>query len=57
MILRGTLYGFAICGPKLDQSSYLSDERETVADLAHRVGIAYEWLTRATAPNFAERSK
>lgn len=57
MILRGTLYGFAICGPKLDQSSYLSDERETVADLAHRVGIAYEWLTRAPAPNFAERSK
>ncbi len=46
MMLRGTLYGFAICGPKVDRTSYLPDERETLAELVHRVGIAYEWLTR-----------
>jgi hypothetical protein len=49
MMLRGTLYGFAICGPKIDRTGYLPDERETVAALTHRVGIAYEWLTRGTA--------
>ena len=46
MVLRGTLYGFVVCGPKRDHSSYLPDEIETLASLAHRVGIAYEWLTR-----------
>ena len=46
MMLRGALYGFAICGPKQDHSSYVPDERDVVASLAHRVGIAYEWLTR-----------
>ncbi|HTU82735.1 MAG TPA: hypothetical protein VMF61_11435 [Candidatus Acidoferrales bacterium] len=50
MTLRGRLYGFAICGPKIDRTGYLPDERETVAALTHRVGITYEWLTRgATA--------
>lgn len=48
MTLRGTLYGFAICGPKTDRTGYLPDERDTVAALTHRVGIAYEWLTRDT---------
>ena len=48
MALRGTLYGFAICGPKADRTAYLPDERETVAALVHRVGIAFEWLTRPT---------
>lgn len=46
MVLRGTLYGFAICGPKRDRTSYLPDEEEAVAALIHRVGIAFEWLTR-----------
>lgn len=46
MMLRGALYGFAICGPRQDHSGYVPDEREAVATLAHRVGIAYEWLTR-----------
>lgn len=49
MMLRGTLYGFSICGPKIDRTAYLPDERETVAALTHRVGITYEWLTRGTA--------
>lgn len=49
MMLRGTLYGFAICGPKADRTSYLPDECEVVAALVHRVGIAYEWLTRGGA--------
>jgi hypothetical protein len=47
MMLRGALYGFAICGPKQDRSSYVPDERDAIASLAHRVGIAYEWLTRS----------
>lgn len=47
MMLRGTLYGFAICGPKADHTSYLPDEEAAVAGLIHRVGIAYEWLTRS----------
>lgn len=47
MILRGTLYGFAICGPKDDRTSYLRDEQDAVAELIHRVGIAFEWLTRS----------
>jgi hypothetical protein len=46
LLLRGALYGFAICGPKQDHSDYVPDERDVVASLAHRVGIAYEWLTR-----------
>ncbi len=46
MILRGTLYGFIVCGPKHDHSSYLPDEIESLVSLTHRVGIAYEWLTR-----------
>lgn len=46
MMLRGTLLGFALCGPKVDRTGYLPDERETVSALVHRVGIAYEWLTR-----------
>lgn len=51
MMLRGALYGFAICGPKQDRSGYVPDERDTVASLVHRVGIAYEWLTRVTMPS------
>lgn len=51
MTLRGALYGFAICGPKQDHSRYIADEREAVASLVHRVGIAYEWLTRVTTPS------
>jgi hypothetical protein len=47
MVLRGNLYGFTICGPKVDRTSYLPDEKEAVAALIHRVGIAYEWLTRS----------
>jgi hypothetical protein len=46
MVLRGTLYGFIVCGPKRDRSSYIDDEIDTLTSLAHRVGIAYEWLTR-----------
>ncbi len=46
MILRRQLYGFVVCGRKRDRTSYLPDERETIASLVHRVGIAYEWLTR-----------
>ncbi len=46
MVLRGQLYGFVICGRKRDRTSYLPDEREALASLVHRVGIAYEWLTR-----------
>lgn len=49
MMLRGALYGFAICGPKQDHSSYVPDERDAIASLAHRVGIAYEWLTRSAS--------
>lgn len=49
MALRGTLYGFAICGPKVDRTAYLPDECEAVAALVHRVGIAFEWLTRGGA--------
>ncbi len=46
MVLRGQLYGFVVCGRKRDRTSYLPDEREALASLVHRVGIAYEWLTR-----------
>lgn len=46
MVLRRRLYGFVVCGRKRDRTSYLPDERETVASLVHRAGIAYEWLTR-----------
>jgi hypothetical protein len=49
MTLRGTLFGFAVCGPKRDRTSYLPDERETIVSLVHRLGIAYEWLTRQLA--------
>jgi hypothetical protein len=54
MVLRGALYGFAVCGPKVDRTSYLPDEQETVAALVHRVGIAYEWLTRALTPVYPQ---
>jgi hypothetical protein len=50
MMLRGTLYGFVVCGAKRDRTSYLPDERETLESLFHRVGIAYEWLTRQSTP-------
>jgi len=50
MVLRGTLYGFVVCGSKSDRTAYLPDETETIGSLAHRVGIAYEWLTRDLAP-------
>lgn len=49
MVLRGTLHGFVICGPKRDRTSYAPEERETLESLSHRVGIAYEWLTREAA--------
>jgi hypothetical protein len=53
MTLRGLLYGFVVCGPKIDRTSYLPEEQETLASLVHRVGIAYEWLTRAPSGNGA----
>lgn len=46
MALRGTLYGFVACGSKSDRTAYLPDETDAIGSLAHRVGIAYEWLTR-----------
>ena len=53
MVLRGTLYGFVACGSKSDRTPYLPDETDAIGSLAHRVGIAYEWLTRdlALAPS------
>lgn len=49
MMLRGTLFGFVVCGPKREGTSYLEDEREALSALVHRVGIAHEWLTRPLA--------
>jgi len=48
MVLRGTLYGFVACGSKSDRTAYLPDETDAIGSLAHRVGIAYEWLTRTS---------
>lgn len=50
MTLRGSLRGVLICGPKTDHAAYLPDEREALATLAHRVGVALEWLGRPEMP-------
>ncbi len=50
MTLRGSMRGFVVCGPKADHAVYLPDERETLATLTHRVGVALEWLGRPKMP-------
>jgi len=47
MALRGELLGFLCCGPKPDRTPYLTDEIDALSLLAHQVGIAAAWLTRA----------
>ena len=48
MALRGTLFGFVVCGRKRDRTAFLEDERTAIATLVHHVGVAYEWLARST---------
>lgn len=50
MTLRGSLHGFIVCGRKNDHAVYLPDERETLATLTHRFGVALEWLRRPEMP-------
>ena len=48
MSLRGTLFGFIVCGRKRDRTAYLEDECTSITTLVHHVGVAYEWLARPT---------
>lgn len=50
MTVRGTLLGALVCGPKRERTHYLSEEVDALALVAHRVGTAYELLTRQIAP-------
>lgn len=50
MTVRGALLGALVCGPKRERTHYLSEEVDALALVAHRVGTAYELLTRQIAP-------
>ncbi len=44
MTSRGVLVGALVCGPKRSGDAYAPDERETLAQLAHAVGLALGML-------------
>ena len=46
MSIRGSLLGLLVCGPKRERTHYLSEEVDALALVAHRVGTAYELLSR-----------
>jgi hypothetical protein len=46
MSIRGSLLGLLVCGPKRERTHYLSEEIDALALVAHRVGTAYELLSR-----------
>jgi hypothetical protein len=55
MSIRGSLLGLIVGGPKRERTHYLSEEIDALALVAHRVGTAYELLSRETpAPSGAE---
>ena len=54
MSVRGSLLGFIACGPKRERTHYLSEEIDALALVAHRVGTAYELLSRAAPEGIAE---
>jgi hypothetical protein len=47
MSIRGSLLGLLVCGPKRERTHYLPEEIDALALVAHRVGTAYELLSRA----------
>jgi hypothetical protein len=49
MTVRGSLLGALVCGPKRERTHYLTEEIDALALVAHRVGTAYELLTREGA--------
>lgn len=48
MIVRGNLEGILVCGPKRNHEAYAPDERDTLAFLAHEIGIAMDSLALRT---------
>lgn len=46
MTVRGALLGALVCGPKRERTHYLGEEVDALGLVAHRVGTAYELLTR-----------
>jgi hypothetical protein len=46
MSIRGSLLGLLVCGPKRERTHYLTEEIDALALVAHRVGTAYELLSR-----------
>jgi len=55
MSVRGSLLGLIVGGPKRERTHYLSEEIDALALVAHRVGTAYELLSReGPAPSGAE---
>ncbi len=50
MSIRGSLLGTLVCGPKRERTHYLSEEVDALALVAHRVGTAYELLSRERPP-------
>lgn len=49
MTSRGVLVGVLVCGAKRSGDAYAPDERETLAKLAHEVGVALSILTAGRA--------
>lgn len=50
MSVRGSLLGIVCCGPKRERTRYLAEEVDILALVAHRIGTAYEFLSRDRAP-------
>lgn len=50
MSVRGSLLGIMCCGPKRERTRYLAEEIDVLALVAHRVGTAYEFLSRDRTP-------
>lgn len=46
MTVRGELLGFVVCGPKRERTHYINEEVDALSALTHRVGTAYEQLSR-----------
>ena len=56
MMVRGSLVGFVVCGPKRERTHYAADEIEAVARAAQRATISYVLLSHPTITGTARLS-
>ncbi len=56
MLVRGESVGILVCGAKRNGERYAPDEIETLAALAHAVGIAFETISTKTLRTAVDRT-